>query len=79
VRRTIGADRRPTPVTARLRAGTIWVNNYRKTSYAVPFGGFKESGIGRENGIEAVNEYTEVKTIWVDTGNVISDLFNPRA
>ena len=63
----------------RLRVGTVWVNSYRKTSYAAAFGGYKESGIGRENGIEAVQEYTEVKTVWVDTGSTISDPFNPRA
>jgi hypothetical protein len=44
-----------------------------------PFGGFKQSGLGRENGLDAINEYTEVKTAWIDTGNTISDPFNPRA
>jgi aldehyde dehydrogenase (NAD+) len=63
----------------RLRAGTVWVNNYRKTNYVAPFGGFKESGIGRENGADAINEYTEVKTVWIDLGNEIKDPFNPRA
>ncbi|MFI9625848.1 aldehyde dehydrogenase [Streptomyces sp. NPDC052042] len=63
----------------RLRAGTVWVNNYRKTNYVAPFGGFQESGLGRENGIDAVNEYTEVKTVWIDMGNRITDPFNPRA
>ncbi|TQM11289.1 aldehyde dehydrogenase [Pseudonocardia kunmingensis] len=63
----------------RLRAGTVWVNNYRKTNYVAPFGGFKESGIGRENGADAVNEYTELKTVWIDMGNKITDPFNPRA
>ncbi|SHN15596.1 aldehyde dehydrogenase [Cryptosporangium aurantiacum] len=63
----------------RLRAGTVWVNNYRKTNYVAPFGGFKESGLGRENGADAINEYTEVKTVWIDLGNQITDPFNPRA
>ncbi|MEU9795096.1 aldehyde dehydrogenase [Streptomyces sparsogenes] len=63
----------------RLRAGTVWINNYRKTNYVAPFGGFGESGLGRENGIDAVNEYTEVKTVWIDMGNRIADPFNPRA
>jgi aldehyde dehydrogenase (NAD+) len=66
-------------IVRRLRVGTVWVNNYRKTSYIAPFGGFKESGLGRENGIDAVSEYTEVKTVWIDTGNQIADPFNPRA
>jgi aldehyde dehydrogenase (NAD+) len=63
----------------RLRAGTVWVNSYRKTSYATPFGGYRQSGIGRENGIEAIHEYTEVKSVWIDTGSTIADPFNPRA
>lgn len=63
----------------RLRAGTVWINNYRKVNYVAPFGGFKDSGLGRENGIHAVDAYTEVKTVWIDTGNTIKDPFNPRA
>lgn len=63
----------------RLRAGTVWVNNYRKTHHTAPFGGFKESGLGRENGTRAIEEYTELKTTWIDTGSTIADPFNPRA
>jgi acyl-CoA reductase-like NAD-dependent aldehyde dehydrogenase len=63
----------------RLRAGTVWVNTYRKTNYATPFGGYKQSGLGRENGIEVMREYTEVKSVWIDTGATITDPFNPRA
>jgi aldehyde dehydrogenase (NAD+) len=63
----------------RLRAGTVWVNNYRKVNYVAPFGGFNESGLGRENGAHAINEYCEVKTAWIDTGNTIKDPFNPRS
>jgi (Z)-2-((N-methylformamido)methylene)-5-hydroxybutyrolactone dehydrogenase len=63
----------------RLRAGNVWVNNYRKTNYVAPFGGFKESGLGRENGFHAIEEYTETKTVWIDLGNTITDPFNPRA
>jgi aldehyde dehydrogenase (NAD+) len=63
----------------RLRAGTVWVNTYRRTNYATPFGGMKESGIGRENGLEAIHEYTETKSVWIDTGPGIKDPFNPRA
>lgn len=66
-------------VARRLRAGTVWVNNYRKTNYVAPFGGYKESGIGRENGQAAIHEYTELKTVWIDLGNEIKDPFNPRA
>ncbi len=63
----------------RIRAGTVWVNTYRRTNYATPFGGMKESGIGRENGLDAIHEYTETKSVWIDTGAGIKDPFNPRA
>jgi aldehyde dehydrogenase (NAD+) len=66
-------------VCARLRAGTVWINTYRRTSYAVPFGGVRQSGLGRENGAAAVEEYTEVKSVWIDSGSGIADPFNPRA
>jgi aldehyde dehydrogenase (NAD+) len=63
----------------RLRAGTVWINTYRRTNYASPFGGFKDSGLGRENGSSALEEFTEVKSVWVNTGGAIKDPFNPRA
>lgn len=66
-------------VASRLRAGTVWINNYRKSSYATPFGGYKQSGVGRENGPDALREYTEEKSVWVDMGQGVKDPFNPRA
>ncbi|MCV7355892.1 aldehyde dehydrogenase [Mycolicibacterium fluoranthenivorans] len=66
-------------VGAQLKAGTVWINNYRKTGYATPFGGYKQSGVGRENGPNALLEYTEEKSVWVDTGQGVKDPFNPRA
>lgn len=66
-------------MSRRLRAGTVWINTYRRTNYATPFGGMKESGMGRENGLEAIYEYTETKSVWIDTGPGIKDPFNPRA
>ena len=66
-------------VASRIRAGTVWINNYRKTSYATPFGGYKQSGLGRENGADALKEFTEEKSVWVDMGQGIKDPFNPRA
>ncbi len=51
----------------RLEAGTIWVNTYRAVSYLAPFGGMKESGFGRESGIEAINEYLQTKCVWIST------------
>jgi aldehyde dehydrogenase (NAD+) len=49
-----------------IRAGTVWVNAYNLFDAALPFGGFKESGFGREMGSVGLDHYTEVKTVWVD-------------
>lgn len=51
-----------------LRAGSVWVNTYGPSSVAAPFGGFKQSGVGREMGAEALNLFTEVKSVWVRLG-----------
>jgi acyl-CoA reductase-like NAD-dependent aldehyde dehydrogenase len=53
-------------VARALRAGTVWVNAYNLYDAALPFGGFKESGFGREMGSVGLDGYTEVKTVWVD-------------
>jgi len=58
-------------IVARLRAGTVWVNNYRLVSHAVPFGGYKQSGVGREMGPDALHEFTELKSVWIDSGNAV--------
>jgi len=58
-----------------LKAGTVWINNYRSTSYTTPFGGYKDSGIGREGGIEAVKEYLETKSVWVSSDLDMPDPF----
>jgi aldehyde dehydrogenase (NAD+) len=52
----------------RIRAGTIWVNNYRVVGHTLPFGGYGQSGIGREMGAAALDAYTEVKSVWIDMG-----------
>jgi (Z)-2-((N-methylformamido)methylene)-5-hydroxybutyrolactone dehydrogenase len=62
-------------VSNRLRAGTVWINSYRIVAYNAPFGGFGHSGIGRENGLQAVEEYTETKTVWVETSGATKDPF----
>ncbi|KAK4935859.1 aldehyde dehydrogenase (NAD(P)(+)) ald5 [Elasticomyces elasticus] len=54
-----------------LKAGTVWVNNYNMISYQVPFGGFKESGIGRELGKYALANYTQVKSVRVRLGGAL--------
>lgn len=51
-----------------LRAGVVWVNTYGQLPYTVPFGGFKQSGQGREGGHEALDEYTQVKGIHMEIG-----------
>jgi aldehyde dehydrogenase (NAD+) len=53
-------------VASRLRSGTIWINEWHMLSERAPFGGYKQSGIGREFGDEGLNEYTEIKTLYVD-------------
>ncbi|MGW4485804.1 aldehyde dehydrogenase [Amycolatopsis sp. NPDC004368] len=62
-------------VAGRLRAGTVWINAYRVVAPSVPFGGFKNSGLGRENGVHAVDEYLEEKAIWVELTGGTRDPF----
>jgi acyl-CoA reductase-like NAD-dependent aldehyde dehydrogenase len=50
----------------RLKAGTVWINAYNLYDAALPFGGFKQSGFGRELGREALDHYTEVKSVWIN-------------
>jgi aldehyde dehydrogenase (NAD+) len=54
-------------MTDKLKAGTIWVNNYRATSFTSPFGGYKNSGIGRESGVETIKEFLHTKCVWIST------------
>ncbi len=53
-------------VARAIRAGTVWINTYNSYDSAAPFGGYKASGFGRDLGREALDGYTEVKTVWVD-------------
>jgi aldehyde dehydrogenase (NAD+) len=62
----------------RLKAGTVWVNNYRATSFTSPFGGFKRSGIGRESGVEAVMEYLQTRCVWISSGQDVANPFIRR-
>jgi aldehyde dehydrogenase (NAD+) len=62
----------------RIQAGTVWVNCYRAVSYMSPFGGYKDSGHGRENGLEAVNEYLQTKSVWINTGAETANPFVMR-
>ena len=58
--------RRATSMAKRIRAGTVWVNTYRAVSFLMPFGGYKASGIGRENGWEAIEAYLQTKSVWIN-------------
>lgn len=53
-------------VAEALHAGTVFVNTYQKTDVAAPFGGFKQSGFGKDMGEEALNEYLVTKTITIE-------------
>jgi acyl-CoA reductase-like NAD-dependent aldehyde dehydrogenase len=53
-------------VASKLKAGTVWVNTYNVYDTAVSFGGYKQSGFGREMGMHALDYYTQLKSVWVD-------------
>ena len=55
-------------VSRQLKAGTVWINTYGLMDAALPFGGYKSSGFGRELGKNALEHYTEVKTVWMNLG-----------
>ncbi|MCA2230279.1 aldehyde dehydrogenase [Nonomuraea aurantiaca] len=62
-------------VAGQIRAGNVWINDYRVVAPSVPFGGFGDSGIGRENGIAAMDEYLENRAIWVQLSGRTRDPF----
>ena len=62
-------------MTKALRAGIVWVNTYRVVSPIAEFGGFKESGYGRESGMQAIYDYTRPKTAWLNISD--APLTNP--
>ncbi len=62
-------------MSERLQAGTVWVNTYRAVSCMAPFGGYKRSGIGRESGQDALYEYLQTKTVWIDAGGTVANPF----
>ncbi len=57
-------------VIARLQAGICWINTWGASPAEMPVGGYKQSGIGRENGIETLNHYTQIKSVYVELGDV---------
>lgn len=70
--------RRALVMSERLQAGTVWVNTYRAVSYMSPFGGHKRSGIGHENGMDAILDYTKIKSVWINTAREVPDPFVMR-
>jgi len=62
----------------RIQAGTVWVNTYRAVSFMSPFGGTKDSGLGRENGIDAIQEYLQTKSVWINIGAPSANPFTMR-
>ena len=65
-------------MSEKLQAGTVWVNTYRAVSFMAPFGGYKDSGLGRENGIDAIREYLQTKCVWINSGAVTGNPFVMR-
>ncbi|MFN4272200.1 MAG: betaine-aldehyde dehydrogenase [Aliihoeflea sp.] len=59
-------------VVGELQAGTCWINAYNLTPVEIPFGGYKQSGLGRENGLAALAHYSQIKSVYVETGDVDS-------
>ena len=57
----------PERVARAIRSGIVWVNTYRAISPIAPFGGFGNSGSGREAGVDAIHEFTTTKTVWINT------------
>lgn len=52
-----------------IHAGVVWVNTYRAVSPLVPFGGYGQSGLGREGGLDAIRDYTRGKSVWIRTSD----------
>ncbi|MGI9365339.1 MAG: betaine-aldehyde dehydrogenase [Rhizobiaceae bacterium] len=59
-------------VVAQLQAGTTYINNFNLTPVGVPFGGYKMSGIGRENARQAIEYYSQIKSVYVELGDVVA-------
>ena len=70
--------RRAFIMSQKLRTGSIWVNTYRAVSYMAPFGGYKQSGVGRENGQDAILEYMQTKSVWMSYATETANPFIMR-
>lgn len=70
--------RRILRVSAAIQAGTVWVNTYRTISYMSPLGGYKHSGIGRENGLGSIQNYLQTKSVMISTASSVANPFIMR-
>jgi aldehyde dehydrogenase (NAD+) len=70
-----GNLRRALRLPAQLQVGTVWVNTYRAMSFMAPFGGYKQSGIGKESGQEMIKDYLQKKTVWMSTQEEVPNPF----
>lgn len=70
--------RRAFLMAEKLQAGTVWVNTYRAVSFLSPFGGYKRSGLGRENGQDMIKEYLQTKSVWISTAKEVPNPFVMR-
>jgi aldehyde dehydrogenase (NAD+) len=68
--------RRAVRMSNNLEAGVVWVNTYRKSSFTTPFGGYKKSGIGVEKGVEALDDYLQIKSVWMELEGELSNPFH---
>ena len=57
-------------VVSQLQAGNCWINTHNNAPPEIPFGGYKQSGLGRENSTAALDHYTQVKTVYVEMGKL---------
>ena len=57
-------------VAAQMEAGSLYINNYNVYPVGVPFGGYKKSGLGRENGPQSLDYYTQVKSVYVEMNDI---------
>ncbi|MBC3190312.1 aldehyde dehydrogenase [Pseudonocardia sp. C8] len=62
-------------IAGKIRAGSVWINAYRVVAPSVPFGGYKQSGLGRENGTASLDAYLETKSVWVELTGGTRDPF----
>ena len=62
-------------MAASLKCGTVYINTYRSVSMMSPAGGYKLSGIGRENGQEMIREFLQVKSVWINNAEVVPNPF----